>query len=69
MFMFIGGEDRPVSSVVSLGVADLFDLPVTAHSIPGYVDLITGVFASVFPIITYVFPVRFSVGSTISILK
>ena len=68
-FMFIGIEDRVMSSVASLGVPVWVALSVTAHGIPGSVASITGAVSSVLPSVTYVLPMRFSVGSTISVLK
>ena len=67
--MCIGVEDGLMSGVFSLEVPGLFSISVTAHEIPGYFALISGAFASVFPGFTYVFPVRFSIGSTIYVLK
>ena len=69
MFMSIFVEYRPMSSVVSLGVPDLVALLVNAHSIPGSIALIPGDFDSMLPGVTSMFPVRFSVGYAISVLK
>ena len=78
MFIFIGVEDGSgvliivgigMSSVVSLGFPGWVDLSVTAHGLPGSVVSIPGAVDFVFPGVTYVFPVRFSVRYAISILK
>ena len=58
-----------MSSVVSLGVPGLVALLVTNHKIPGSVDSITGVVASMIPGVTSMSPILFYVGSAISIFK
>ena len=69
MFIFIGVEDRSISSFVSLGVTGLVAVSVTAHGIPGYFVSITGAVASMFSRVISVFPVRFFIGSAICVLK
>ena len=76
--MFIGLEDGSgvprifgigMYSDVSLGVPGWVALLDTAHGIPGYVVLICGDFYSMFPSVTSVFSIIFSVGSAISVLE
>ena len=69
MFMFIGVEDRFMSSVVSLGVTGLLALSVATHKVPGSVDYIPGAFTYVLTSVNSVLTVRFFVGSAISVLK
>ena len=78
MFLFLGVEDGyefhrifgiGMSSVVSLGVTGWVSFSVTSHGITGYVALIPGAVASVFLGVTSMFPARFSVGSTMSVIK
>ena len=67
--MFIGVEYGSMSGVVSLGATGLVSLSVTEYKIPGSVAQIPGAVSYLFHGVTYVFPVGFSVGSAISVLK
>ena len=58
-----------MNSVFPLVFTGLVELSLTAHGITGSIDSIYGDVYSVFTVVTFMFSVRFSVGSAISVLK
>ena len=69
MFMFVGLEEGLMSSVVSLDFAGWVYPSVTEHGITGAISLIKGAVSSMLSSVTSVFPLIFSVGSAMSVLK
>ena len=58
-----------MNSVFPLGFTGLVELSLTAHGITGSIDSICGDVYSVFTVVTSMFPIIFSVGYSISVLK